>query len=1151
MTPRQTTHIFTALGLGALFAFAGCAGDPGAAGKDGKAGTACSIKDGTDGAKVLTCDDGTSVTIKAGADGKAGSDGKAGVDGKSCTVTDDAGGKKITCGDGTTVTLSNGKDGAAGAAGAAGKSCTVKDNGDGTKTINCEDGTSVKVADGKAGTSGQSCTIKDNGDGTKAINCPGDPTVTVADGKPGAAGKDGAAGKSCTVKDNGDGTKTISCEDGTSVTVGDGKVGAAGKDGATGKDGAAGKSCTIKDNGDGTKTISCEDGTKATIADGKPGATGQAGLSTASTGINVEVKSVSTVATDPIKVGFTLKDDKGYPIDVCGIYSLNTVIQPRFSLARVIKDAKGNFLPYDVMTRSASSTAPTIINPTALSPLGSNCKAAVDTAGVSTGHGTLVQNALGDYTYTFPTADTAKGPVKVMYDAAKLDLTHVLWIQVSRQVDTNYTQNTATFKAADKEHAFVPSAKGAPERRELVASATCNNCHRGFAPEGTVSSSFHGAARIEAPYCNICHNDRKTSTGAANEAADAMVFIHRLHGSDHIAPTSLYRNIKFAFPQDIRNCKACHTGGLQADQWKTRPSRMACTSCHDYVDTTTATLPKCAKPRAKDANGHFVPCQHTVGPKTDAECANCHTDTMIADAHKPVVPPDPKNSFLVPTTAGGSNNTHAAHMAAAGYVPTGADVITYDLKEVTTWMDGTVRRPQLTFKFKNNGKDVVFQTFEAGKTVELMPNFIGSPSAYFVFAVPQDGISMPADFNASASGYIKNVWNGTTTDIKAGTATQGKQGTTDCTPAAPCTCGDGVNPAGAPVAVCKVPLGSLTLDAATGYYTIKLFQAIIPANATMLTGGLGYSYSLATAQPLTQTNVPGYSYDTTTKVGGLLVPAPNAWLTAKTAATTTGTMTTGYQGTQLCADKPCVCTTTAPCNDWAPRRVIVDNKQCLKCHAQLGAAPSFHAGQRNDGPSCVWCHTPNRTSTGWSASAKGFIHAVHGARKRTVPFTWQAASQMQNFAEVEFPGPISNCTACHVAGGFDFSGSGAQAALPRLLMTTVAQGKYNADPLLNSTYFRLSPYVIADNKYDYGTGFAFSAATGLATAATDTTLVVTPVTAACSACHDSDAAIDHMEGAGGKFYATRAAVKAPGATKEQCLMCHGPGKIAAIATVHK
>jgi hypothetical protein len=110
---------------------------------------------------------------------------------------------------------------------------------------------------------------------------------------------------------------------------------------------------------------------------------------------------------------------------------------------------------------------------------------------------------------------------------------------------------------------------------------------------------------------------------------------------------------------------------------------------------------------------------------------------------------------------------------------------------------------------------------------------------YFAFAVPQDGIAKPADFNASASGYIRAIWAGSATGSGAGT---------------------------------------IAGPDAEGYYTIKLTGVQVPATATMLTGGVGYSYDLGSATvpagPLTQTNVPGYPLSTDgKKQGGLTVPA--------------------------------------------------------------------------------------------------------------------------------------------------------------------------------------------------------------------------------------------------------------------------------------
>jgi hypothetical protein len=107
--------------------------------------------------------------------------------------------------------------------------------------VSCE---GPKGPAGEPGPKGGSCTVKDNGDGSKIIICDDGSTVLIRDGQPGG---------SCSVVDNGDGTKTITCSDGTSVTI---------------KDGQQGASCTITDNGDGTKTITCPDGTSVTIGEG-------------------------------------------------------------------------------------------------------------------------------------------------------------------------------------------------------------------------------------------------------------------------------------------------------------------------------------------------------------------------------------------------------------------------------------------------------------------------------------------------------------------------------------------------------------------------------------------------------------------------------------------------------------------------------------------------------------------------------------------------------------------------------------------------------------------------------------------------------------------------------------------------------------------
>jgi OmcA/MtrC family decaheme c-type cytochrome len=795
-------------------------------------------------------------------------------------------------------------------------------------------------------------------------------------------------------------------------------------------------------------------GSMAAIADS------HLGVVTPNGGLVVAIQSV-TSDVNGIAVHFTLTDARGAPVDVKGVYSVNAAMSMRFSVSYVTVDGAGNVLPYTVLTQSNSTSALSTFQPTAYNAFKSSSSTSTTPA-----IGTLLDDGTrsGVYTYTFPTADVAQaggdGGVNgvlykaVAYDPAQLNSTHTVWIEATRQTDIANAANPKTFTAVEQDFNYIPSGVGTPLKREVVSNDACKSCHRGFKPENTAGDTFHGGSRVNGRYCDVCHNPGRTS----NPAATSAVFIHRLHNSEHIAPANRFHGIEFGYPQDIRNCDKCHTAAaLQGAQAVTHPTRAACASCHDYVDFTGAAADTCVlggpppDPTGTAADAGPAMCNHFGGTQADdTGCALCHRPGGIADSakvHLPIAKPDPNNAWAVD---GGNANTNAAYLVGPSDAPTGANVITYDIKSVALVADavadaGTVMRPQITFKLKSNGVDVVFAA--AVSATEIMPNFVGSPSVYFAWAVPQDGIAAPADFNVTASGYIKNVWNGSATGTGAGTIT-GPDG--------------------------------------TGYYTIKLTGVQVPSNATMLTGGVGYSYSLTSSPPLTQTNVARYTYNAATKQGGLIVAAPNVWKVA-----------TGFTG----------------------RRAIVDNAKCNDCHSPLGAAPTFHAGQRNDGPTCSFCHNPNRTSSGWSANAKDFVHAVHAARKRTVPFTWHAVSATDNFADIEFPGALNECTACHVAGAFDYSAAASASALPNMLVSTVATGKYNG---ASATAYTLSPYVVTDNVKDYGAGFSYNVATGVTTPAAGTTLVKTPITAACSACHDAPTAIDHMRANGGHFYDTRA-----------------------------
>jgi OmcA/MtrC family decaheme c-type cytochrome len=792
---------------------------------------------------------------------------------------------------------------------------------------------------------------------------------------------------------------------------------------------------------------------------------GPPGALSPSTGIVAQVVpgGVSTSVTDPITVHFTLKDDRGYPLDIAGVYSQNTALQPRFAIAHFTTDSAGNVQPLSTYTLSTSTAVPAG-QPTMYNP-------------ASAGQGTLVENGYGagDYTYTFPTTSQPTGPVAVAYDQTKLDDTHVVWIQVARQTDLTYTDDAKTFSASNAPYYFVPSGHGTPLTREIVSSDKCANCHNDFKPETTVSSQFHGGARVNPTMCNVCHNPGHTSNPDASSAS----FIHRIHNSDEVATANLFHGISISYPQDTRNCSACHAGAAQGGQSVSNPSQLACKGCHDYVAFDGSAPATCGVTAGSGtgpvlgADGKPVPCNHFAGPQTD--CASCHGPSggfPSSRYHVAVAPPDPNNMLN-----GGTNaNTNASYVAAGGVVPAGADVITYSVKSVDTVADTTptIQRPRIVFKLQRNGADVVLPDPTAA--TELMAGFVGSPSAYFAFAVPQDGNLAPTDFNASVSGYVKTIW-------KTGTG------------------------------------GSLSGPDTSGYYTLVLTTVQVPASATMLTGGIGYTYSLTSTPPLVQTNVAGYPYNATTKQGGLSVPPPNVWKVA-----------TGYIG----------------------RRSIVDTGKCNACHGALGVTPTFHAGQRNDGPTCSFCHNPNKTSSGWAAGSKYFIHAIHGARVRTTPFNWHATAT-DSFADIGFPSPLNECTSCHLPNTYDFTSAPNLATLGSQELSTAATGVFDST---SATYtLNTSPYIQAlvpgGGSADFGAGFSYNATTNTTTEAAGTTLVLSPVTGACSACHDSPADLDHMKSNGGLFYAPRSVALSPTTAQEQCLLCHGPGRTAAIGIVHQ
>jgi OmcA/MtrC family decaheme c-type cytochrome len=175
-----------------------------------------------------------------------------------------------------------------------------------------------------------------------------------------------------------------------------------------------------------------------------------------------------------------------------------------------------------------------------------------------------------------------------------------------------------------------------------------------------------------------------------------------------------------------------------------------------------------------------------------------------------------------------------------------------------------------------------------------------------------------------------------------------------------------------------------------------------------------------------------------------------------------------------------------------PRRAVVSDVLCENCHSNL----SLHGDNRKNADYCTTCHQPDLTDAAvrpegefpdQSVHFKYMIHKIHRGEELVNPYVvYGYRSSLHDYSEVEYPGDLRNCSACHVDGS-------EQLPLPEgLLATTTPQDWWN--PTM-------------------------------------------PNAAACLSCHDDDDAAAHAA-SNTTFFG------------ESCSVCHGEGKSAAVDKVH-
>ncbi len=529
---------------------------------------------------------------------------------------------------------------------------------------------------------------------------------------------------------------------------------------------------------------------------------------------------VVTVNSPP-KVNFTVISDGAVVKNL-------TTANVSFIIAKLVPGASGSPDQWQSYT-NRTETATAGVGPGGTPALASAVQATTDTKATTQ----LVYNDAGYYTYTFSTdiKDTAQTN-GVVYDPAAI---HRVAIQLS------YTNAAGETIRVNPYYDFTIDASGnsvavtdASKDHKVVDVSSCNGCHSKLA--------MHGGGRVDTQFCVLCHNAGTTDANSGN-VLDLRIMVHKIHAGEKVKELFGkdytiwgYKNgenayAEVTYPQPLANCTKCHDGSkkdaagnqlaAQGDNWKNKPSRAACGSCHAGISFATGAGSTFANAEADLEAGNPVGTTktgHVGGIQTDdAACALCHKPASIAAYHVTVDPTGangrggyPLNTALdTPTVGFLAGQGPTIPLASLLNPPADLYKIGLEIKQATVAGAAGAKKATVVYRILKDGQPVTVNA-----TGNLITGVDGAPNILVVYAVPQDGIASPADWNAPANA----LYGGTSVkDIR-----------------------DGVGG------------NSQTGPDSNGFYTATL-AAIIPDNATMVTAAVGVGYN-----GFVQLNLPAY-----------------------------------------------------------------------------------------------------------------------------------------------------------------------------------------------------------------------------------------------------------------------------------------------------
>jgi OmcA/MtrC family decaheme c-type cytochrome len=281
---------------------------------------------------------------------------------------------------------------------------------------------------------------------------------------------------------------------------------------------------------------------------------------------------------------------------------------------------------------------------------------------------TVIDNGDGSYTVKFA-KDIKNGTGgAVTYDA---NLTHRLLVGIrstpSLALQNNGTNLSNFYNEKYLVTTFVPATPAVEPtlKRDMLTTEACNECH------GKIGVTTPHGGRGDVRYCMMCHTSQRgngrTPSVSANGvftgttyiadgevSGDFVTMIHKIHMGSRLTKTGYnYANVKFneiVYPKEVTNCRQCHKGDTvaelalapQANNWKEKPSRKSCGSCHDNINFATGANSKAGAAHPSQADDSFcISCHGATGPYP---VENFHM-TENATPNNPNVPAGLTNFF--------------------------------------------------------------------------------------------------------------------------------------------------------------------------------------------------------------------------------------------------------------------------------------------------------------------------------------------------------------------------------------------------------------------------------------------------------------------------------------------------------------------------